>query len=331
MVSVISVLAALAVAGSGAGYFITPWAVKTGIGFFVNLKESGMVFPAYMNPPFASTAIYYIYEIKNPKDVLQGARMSLNVRGPFLYSAFIKRDNIAFKASGERVRYDSHRLMFLDEEKSANLDEKFWMLNPIVPSTLKTVKTLILDRVPFGRVAEPIVFNSVNVLLDNYKERLIIKRTARVLLEGRKIQLLESLTGLANRFGLASLLPPGPPENTFGVAHFQNVSVEVLEIWTGTGNTKEKFGEVYEWRGKSKMTIWKGRCNEIEGTNGELYKPFIISGKPIKIFLPQLCRSFYLDPVSNDSITVQDGLKAFEYEVSGRLFLGARSNPRNKC
>lgn len=230
----------------------------------------------------------------------------------------------------EKVKFDSHRKLFLNEEKSANLDEKFWSLNPIIPSTHKTVRSMVIDRIPFQRVSEPIVFNAVNVLLDNYRERLFQKRTARELLHGRKVELLQSLENLADRFGLKSLMPPGPPENTFGLVHFQNNTVDVIELWTGIGDSN-KFGDVYKWKGEEKMNLWTGKCNEINGTNGELYKPFVVKGKPLRIFLSQLCRTFNLDPVSKDVVIIQDGLEALEYEISPRLFLGARSNPNNKC
>lgn len=218
----------------------------------------------------------------------------------------------------------------MDEEKSANLDEKFWGLNPILPTTARTVRSIVLDRIPFERVSAPIVFNAVNVLLDNFNERLFQKRTPRVLLNGRKIDLLQSLEDLAGRFGLKSLLPPGPPENTFGLVHFQNNTVDEIEIWTGVGDSS-RFGDVHKWKGRAQMNVWKGKCNDIEGTNGELYKPFLVQGKPLRIFLSQLCRTFNLDPVSTEVVTIQDGLKALEYEISPRFYLGARNNPSNKC
>lgn len=221
--------------------------------------------------------------------------------------------------------------MYLNEAKSANLDERFWLLNPIVPSTMKTVRSLVIDRIPFQRVSEPIVFNTVNVLLDNFKERLIQKRSPRELLEGRKVELLESVTSLADRFGLKSFIPPGPPENTFGVAHFQNNTVDVQEVYTGIGSTKHRYGEVYKWRDGEKLKIWQGKCNEIQGTNGELYKPPLTPGKSIRVFLGQLCRTFDMDPVQPELVTIQDGLKALEYEITPRLYLGARNNPKNKC
>lgn len=236
---------------------------------------------------------------------------------------------MAFHKAGELLAYDTRRELVLDESRSADLDESFWMLNPIVPGVLKTVRSMVIDRVPFQRVTEPVVFNSVNVLLDNFDERLLVKTTPRKLLEGRKVEMLELLIALADRFGLKSLLPPGPPNNIFGLAYVQNETTDHLEIWTGV-EAPEKFGDVHSWRGKTSMDIWKGKCNTIRGTNGELHKPLIQKGKPLKIFLPQLCRSLNLDPIS-EPVVLPNGLEGIEYEISQRLFLGARSNPGNKC
>lgn len=242
----------------------------------------------------------------------------------------LHRDNIVFTKSGEAVRFDSHRTMFLDEQSSNDLDEKMWFINPIILSTMSTVRSMVIDRIPFQRVSEPIVFNAVNVLLDTFKERLFVRGTPRLLLEGRKVELLESLSNLAERFGLKSLLPPGPPENTFGLAHAQNATVDNMEIYAGLGSTKDKYAEVRRWRGRDRMVIWSGQCNVINGTNGELYKPFLVQGKRIKIFLKDFCRTFHLDPVS-DIVTVQNGLKALEYELTKTLYQGVRNNPQNKC
>lgn len=211
------------------------------------------------------------------------------------------------------------------------MDEKFWLLNPIVAAIPSQVNEMVVDKIPFKRVVEPIVFSSVNVLLDSYGERLFIKRSARELLQGKKVELLDSLYGLAERFGLKSVLPPGPPENTFGVAHFQNNTPERVTIYTGIGETVSKFGEVLQWRDKEEVSFWKGKCRLISGTNGELHKAFVDSSKSIPVFVPQFCRTFNLDPVNKNTVDVGHGIQAYEFNVSGKLFQGSNTNPNNKC
>lgn len=85
MVSVITILGLLGLVGGGMNYFTFPIGLKVGLDTFINLKESGMVFPAYMNPPFPSNSTFYICEITNPRDVLKGAKMEFNLRGPYKF------------------------------------------------------------------------------------------------------------------------------------------------------------------------------------------------------------------------------------------------------
>lgn len=264
------------------------------------------------------------------REVLSGGDMKVRLRGPYMYKNNLRRSNVSFKNEGETIVFDSRREMMMNEENSANFDERFWVINPVLPGIGKQVRIIVLDKIPFSRMAEPIVFNTVNILLDQYKERLIVKRSPRQILNGKKVDLLDFLNNMADRFGLKSLIPPGPPENTFGLVHFQNMTTDSMELFTGVGKTKGRFAEVISWNHNNKVKFWKGKCQIINGTNGELYKPFINLGKPIRVFLPQLCRTFDLDPVG-DLVEIQDGLKALEYEVSPRLYLGARNNPSNKC
>lgn len=225
---------------------------------------------------------------------------------------------------------DAHRKLVLNEEASEDLDMKLWMFNPIVVGVADQVKGMVIDRVPFKRLVEPIVFNSVNIFLDRFSERAIVHRTPRELLEGTKIDMLEFLTNLANQFGLGALVPPGPPNNIFGIAYVQNETVDNSEIWTGVGATQSRFAEVISWHGHKTLPYWKGKCNRIEGTNGELYKPFIKPGKPIKIFLGQTCRSLWLDPVG-DMVTLANGMYAYQYSLSQRNFQAPVNNGANDC
>lgn len=309
MVSIITIIGLLALIGGLSGFITFPFGVKMGVKYSVNLAKNGPVYPLYMSPPFPTRSEFRLFAITNPKEVLRGDKMEFEVKGPYVYRTFLERENIQFSNEDERVSYGSRRRLYLDEEGSADMDERMWLLNPIVPSTVKSVKMMVLDKIPFQSFSEPIVYNAVNLLLSQYKERLIKRTTPRDFLQGKEVELLVAITGLASRFGLQSLVPPGPPENKFGLAFAQNETVDDIEIFTGVGRTRDKFAEVSRWHEKTEVTAWRGRCRTINGTNGELYKPFISESKPIKIFLGPLCRSFYLEPVVEETTSTSSGEK----------------------
>lgn len=81
----VTLMGAMAIAGGGLTYVTFPMGLEFGIKSQINLKESGMVYPTYVNPPFATESSYRIYEVKNPREVLEGKRMKLNLKGPYVY------------------------------------------------------------------------------------------------------------------------------------------------------------------------------------------------------------------------------------------------------
>lgn len=243
-------------------------------------------------------------------------------------STGIARANIKYSKNEEIIQYDSQRYLVLNEETSKDLDEKLWLMNPIVVSIQASVKMMVLDKVPFKSITEPIVFNSVNLLLDQFNERLVVRKSPRELLEGVKVDMLEFLMNSADRFGLKDMIPPGPANNIFGVAYQQNETIDNQEIYTGLGETKHRIGEVISFNGKRVLTAWAGKCNKISGTNGELYKPFISGNKSIRVFLGPTCRSFDLEPVAR---TTLNGVEAIEFSFSQRLYQTYRTYGANDC
>lgn len=67
MVSVLMILGSMALVGGGVSYFGFPMGVMMAIKMMINLKENGMVFPLYMDPPVGTLSKYSLFAIKNPR------------------------------------------------------------------------------------------------------------------------------------------------------------------------------------------------------------------------------------------------------------------------
>jgi hypothetical protein len=330
MVVLLTIIGTFALVGGSLGYVGLPYVLSTSIKSMINLAENGMLFPKYINSKGTQGMVtsYYLFAITNPTKVLAGGKASFEVKGPYKFLTVTSRDNYMFTEEGERVQYETKKIIGLDEENSANMDEKMWLINPVLLSAVRMVQSTVIDRMPFSRLAEPLIFNVLNMAFDDFKERLILYTTPRKMLMGRRISIFDQISSLGIRFGMRTLLPG----NIFGLVLGQNKTTYSAEIWTGVGKTKERFADVAKYKGRDRMDVWRsGRCNKIVGTNGELYKPFPKKGKRIKVFIGGLCRSITLDPTSNDTVTTGSGIKAYEYEISKRMYLGARSNPANEC
>lgn len=67
MIGLMSMVAILATTGGTISFFAFPTFLEMGIKSVTNLKQSGFIYPLYMNPPFPSISSYYLFEITNPR------------------------------------------------------------------------------------------------------------------------------------------------------------------------------------------------------------------------------------------------------------------------
>ena len=249
---------------------------------------------------------------------------------------YIRHENISFKNSGTVIKYNTRFEFDLDaSQNQADFNETFWAINIYCFAIVGAAKDLFVRKLPFQGISKPVFMGILDVILDSVNEKPVHKETPRMLLEGRKIPLIDILIPLASRFGLDFIVPKhflrGVPESKFGFVRYQNSTREPVEMWSGVGETKEKFARVLRWRGQKQVSVWSGKeCNKITGTNGEFYRPETM-GKPLKIFLGLVCRSIDLDLVKNEFVSLSYGLKAYEYQLSPAMYQGTRTRPQNKC
>lgn len=86
MVATLTLLGALMAVSAGGAYFTMPKSIEMLLPKFVNLDKNGMVYPMYIAPPFALKSRYFVFEIVNKKQVLNGAKPKLGVRGPVIFT-----------------------------------------------------------------------------------------------------------------------------------------------------------------------------------------------------------------------------------------------------
>lgn len=67
MVSWFTLVAALTAGGGLLATFALPSGLEFMLPNFLNLKQSGVVYPMFVNPPFKLRSSYYLFEIKNRK------------------------------------------------------------------------------------------------------------------------------------------------------------------------------------------------------------------------------------------------------------------------
>lgn len=97
-------------------------------------------------------------------------------------------------------------------------------------------------------------------------------------------------------------------------------------VHTGTDDIRLlcKFNK---WNGMEKLNIWFSEdANELKGTEGLFFHPFIERGEPLEAFVDDVWRSFHLNYTED---TEHCGIPVYRYKLDRREFWSAHQYKRN--
>ena len=97
---------------------------------------------------------------------------------------------------------------------------------------------------------------------------------------------------------------------------------------TGVKNYKE-FGQIQSWNNLTLLPWWKhDSCNNISGTDGTIFSPFLTRETVLKAYSPEICRS--LIAIYDKDINVK-GIPGYRFTTDPKMFMGPHHNPNNWC
>ncbi|EJD76150.1 hypothetical protein LOAG_16851 [Loa loa] len=223
--------------------------------------------------------------ITNPDDVIQhGSYPALVEKGPYVYTEYRKRVKVDFMRNNTRVLFRNRRYYIYNEKESCSncsLNDPvtipnvmFQYIVNIAAESGFLVKELIRIALRRFKRETPFIRVTVNqMLFEGYEDPLIGWICNR--------NLTRPLCAIAGFPMRMKFLENG---TDYG---------EYL-IDTGLEDTG-KIGRVYEWNGRNETPWWStAQARKINGTDGELFSPFLSISDDLPIFLGDLGRSVYL-------------------------------------
>lgn len=102
-----------------------------------------------------------------------------------------------------------------------------------------------------------------------------------------------------------------------------------LEVHRGIRSSDE-FGKIVTYQNETQLSFWQpnSTCNEILGTDGSIFAPFVTTDRTIYLFSDDLCRSLYL---TYEKDVEHHGLTGYRFSLPERLLQRASENPDNLC
>lgn len=97
-------------------------------------------------------------------------------------------------------------------------------------------------------------------------------------------------------------------------------------------NNVQDIGRILSWEGKTSMNNWKGRpedgCNQINGTDGTMFSPFLTREKKVQVFNPQVCRSLTFEYLQDSEMA---GISTYQFQLAPSFFDPPSKHPENWC
>jgi hypothetical protein len=137
----------------------------------------------------------------------------------------------------------------------------------------------------------------------------------------------EYLFGYTDTFTLAVL--KGKTEKAGLLSSRKGVAVDNLTIYTGE-DSLDNLGKIHAMNGQTVLNIWKDECNEIVGTDGSQFPPYLMDmEQELKIFIKSFCRPLTLK--YEREVSVLNGIPAWRYKTAKNEFASSKTNPAMKC
>ncbi|KAL1139764.1 hypothetical protein AAG570_006741, partial [Ranatra chinensis] len=90
----------------------------------VTLKEGGILYNLWENPPVPNNIYVYIFNYTNPQEALSGAeKPKLQELGPYVYREFLQRVHVVVNENGTLTYQEKRTIEYLPELSKGDLND----------------------------------------------------------------------------------------------------------------------------------------------------------------------------------------------------------------
>ena len=299
-------------------FFVMDRVIQSKINEKLVLKPGTEVSKQWQDPSVPIYLQFFMFDIANPMEAMQGERPYLAQKGPYSYREHRPKKNITWNSRTASVTYNEKMSYIFDPETSCDSCDPFTDIVTTVNIPLVTLSEAVAKSSSIER-------NFVSAIFDGFHETLFTPRRVHDLIWGYPDPIFEEYNKL--RKDLPSFLRKKLPEINPIIALQQNNTFDGLTSVSTGENDINSLVQYLSWKGQKKLKVWKtSYANMLNGTDGSQFAPGTSSDDTLYVFVTQLCRSLYL---SHDSKIEVQGIEALQFSVPAKAFLNGTMNPDN--
>ncbi|XP_064607931.1 lysosome membrane protein 2-like [Liolophura sinensis] len=247
----------------------------------IPITEGSVTYDAWKTPSDSAPIYFqtYLFDLVNHEEViLEGKKPILQQKGPYTYQEKRKKVNITFHDNGTVSYRELHYYIF-DREMSVG-DEN---------DTFTTINLPMVTLANMLRFEYDVILQGLQALFTTVGENLFLELSVADILWGYEDNLLKEAKHILADYNLTF-----PIDDKFGLFYKQNTSDDgEYMIYTGQSDLRN-FAYIESWNGKSTLDFWTtDQANQINGTAGTMYPPFVKKEDILYLFSSDIGRSVY--------------------------------------
>lgn len=174
-----------------------PIALKIMTEWQVQIEEGNILTYIWKDPHWGTSIApmikVYLWNLENPQEFANGSKPMMREVGPFVYKVFVNHEIESISDDGETFTYYVKPWFeFIPERTTADYDQKITMVNMFTYTAAGLVQNII-DRIPMGFFISRNVHATLESFFRAHGQGLIMETTPRKLIEGTKINMLETI------------------------------------------------------------------------------------------------------------------------------------------
>ncbi|XP_015276339.1 PREDICTED: scavenger receptor class B member 1 [Gekko japonicus] len=288
---------------------VLPGVVNNQVAKNVRIQPNTSFYNLWKDIPFPFYFSVYFFEVLNPNEVLAGSKPAVQQRGPYVYRENREKKNITFHENGT-VSFLEYRYFHFEPDMSNGTEKD----RVVIPNLLVLGAAVMLED-----LIVPLKI-AVSAAFTFFKQKAFLNRTVGEVLWGYEDPIVKFLNDIK-----PGLLPFG---DKFGIlVDFNNSHSGRFTVNTGVDDIS-KVHMVDTWNGLKKVSYWRSdQCNQINGTSGEIWPPFMTPSTPLELFSTDACRSMRLQFKEMGEF---QRVPVYRYEAPKTLFANGTVYPPNE-
>lgn len=269
-----------------------------------------------------------VYNVTNADEVVSSAaKLQLEEIGPFVYYEFKTKEFLDNNQTSGLITYKLRRQFVFKPELSVGDPKKMnltWINIPVIAAIS------LIDKMSF---------------VEKFAARAILDRSIASVNEQPFItDTVENFifTGSYRSLFEQPLLKPFVPKNSLPGGKFA-ILINKNNTWNpdkdfiitasagfGLNQTYRDLNQYVKLNGSSKLPFWKseGQCNDVRGTDGEFFSPFVNSSELLEVYSADICRKLSLKFRGDSTV---DGISVYKYTLDEKSLQSPMKNLDNKC